>query len=190
MRAVTHGRCLMIDEADKAPLEVVAVLKSLVEDGEMRLADGRIIGRDIPIHPDFRMFVLANRPGFPFLGNDFFREIGDCFASHAIPNPDLASEKSLLVSYAPEVSPAVIHKLATAFSHLRKLSDAGDITYPYSTREAVAAVKHISKYPQDGMVDALMNVLHFDTYDENLYSQVSAPPPSLLHEHCTSGPLC
>lgn len=26
------------------------------------------------------MFVLANRPGFPFLGNDFFHEIGDVFA--------------------------------------------------------------------------------------------------------------
>ena len=29
---------------------------------------------------DFRMIVLANRPGFPFLGNDFYREIGDVFS--------------------------------------------------------------------------------------------------------------
>lgn len=28
------------------------------------------------IHPDFRMIVLANRPGFPFLGNDFFGTLG------------------------------------------------------------------------------------------------------------------
>ena len=27
-------------------------------------------------HPDFRMVVLANRPGFPFLGNDFFGAMG------------------------------------------------------------------------------------------------------------------
>jgi len=27
-------------------------------------------------HPDFRMIVLANRPGFPFLGNDFFGAMG------------------------------------------------------------------------------------------------------------------
>jgi len=27
-------------------------------------------------HPDFRMMVLANRPGFPFLGNDFFGAMG------------------------------------------------------------------------------------------------------------------
>jgi len=30
----------------------------------------------IVAHPDFRMFVLANRPGFPFLGNDFFGAMG------------------------------------------------------------------------------------------------------------------
>lgn len=45
VRAVTKGRALIIDEADKAPPEVVAVLKSLVEDGELLLADGRKIIR-------------------------------------------------------------------------------------------------------------------------------------------------
>lgn len=30
----------------------------------------------IRMHPDFRMIVLANRPGFPFLGNDFFAAVG------------------------------------------------------------------------------------------------------------------
>ena len=30
----------------------------------------------IPIHSDFRMIVLANRPGFPFLGNDFYAAVG------------------------------------------------------------------------------------------------------------------
>ena len=41
--AVRHGRVLVIDEADKAPLEVVCILKSLAEDGEFTLADGRTI---------------------------------------------------------------------------------------------------------------------------------------------------
>ena len=76
VRSVTLGRVLVIDEADKAPLEVVAVLKGLVQDGEMDLADGRKIvhalpknlseqeaSRFIPIHPDFKLIVLANRPG-------------------------------------------------------------------------------------------------------------------------------
>lgn len=30
----------------------------------------------IIMHPDFRMVVLANRPGFPFLGNDFYGSLG------------------------------------------------------------------------------------------------------------------
>lgn len=30
----------------------------------------------VVMHPDFRMLVLANRPGFPFLGNDFFGALG------------------------------------------------------------------------------------------------------------------
>ena len=33
--AVRHGRVLVIDEADKAPLEVVCILKSLAEDGDL-----------------------------------------------------------------------------------------------------------------------------------------------------------
>ncbi len=53
----------------------------------MQLADGRLIlprkiksdvkeTDIIRLHPDFRMIVLANRPGFPFLGNDFFSALG------------------------------------------------------------------------------------------------------------------
>merc|ERR1719230_2046843 len=45
VRAVRFGRVLVVDEADKAPLEVVVVLKGLAEDGEMTLTDGRRILR-------------------------------------------------------------------------------------------------------------------------------------------------
>ena len=50
------------------------------------------VGNIIPIHPNFRAIVLANRPGFPFLGNDFFAECGDVFSCHVVDNPDPASE--------------------------------------------------------------------------------------------------
>ena len=130
-RAVARpGYILVVDEADKAPTHVTAVLKTLVEDGEMLLTDGRRLvsaqiegasagrtERTIPIHPvrlkppslrqsgtagtdalksvaraglhaqDFRMIVLANRPGFPFLGNDFYREIGDVFSGSVPEGP-------------------------------------------------------------------------------------------------------
>ena len=35
-------------------------------------------------HPDFRMIVLANRPGFPFLGNDFFGSLGNILWIYSI----------------------------------------------------------------------------------------------------------
>ena len=46
VKAAIFGRVLVIDEADKAPTEVVSVLKGLIEDGQMRLSDGRQILRD------------------------------------------------------------------------------------------------------------------------------------------------
>jgi MoxR-like ATPase len=89
VKALMHGRVLVVDEFDKAPTEVVVVLKALLEDGEILLADGRrfvranspMVGIDDnikPIHPTFLVIALANRPGFPFLGNDFFREVNFC----------------------------------------------------------------------------------------------------------------
>ena len=62
----------MVDEADKAPTYVTAVLRNLLEDGQMVLGDGRRIVSSlsktakeecIVIHRNFRMIVLANRPG-------------------------------------------------------------------------------------------------------------------------------
>jgi hypothetical protein len=71
-----------------------------MEDGEMALSDGRTLsatatgsqsnGKNnsssssstdssstsssvVPINPDFRLWTLVNRPGYPFHGNDFFR---------------------------------------------------------------------------------------------------------------------
>jgi len=43
VRAVKYGHVLIVDEADKAPTNVTCILKTLVESGEMHLADGRRI---------------------------------------------------------------------------------------------------------------------------------------------------
>jgi hypothetical protein len=40
--------------------------------------------------------------------------------------------------------------------------------YPYSTREAVAVVKHLQLFPDDGVVNTLENVLAFDNFDPQL----------------------
>jgi hypothetical protein len=113
--------------------------------------------------------VLANRPGRLFHGNDFYAEVGDCFSTYVIPNPDLESEIKLLQSYAPNVDVSLLRRIAASFNDLRHMFENGDITYPYSTREAVAVAKHIERFPNDDTVETLHNVLDLDSFDEYLY---------------------
>ncbi|XP_066093875.1 von Willebrand factor A domain-containing protein 8 isoform X2 [Saccopteryx bilineata] len=178
VKAVKLGHVLVVDEADKAPTNVTCILKTLVENGEMILADGRRIvansanvhGREnvIVIHPDFRMIVLANRPGFPFLGNDFFGTLGDIFSCHAVDNPKPHSELEMLRQYGPNVPEPVLQKLVAAFGELRSLADQGIINYPYSTREVVNIVKHLQKFPTEGLSSVVRNVFDFDSYNDDM----------------------
>ncbi|XP_028405498.1 LOW QUALITY PROTEIN: von Willebrand factor A domain-containing protein 8-like [Dendronephthya gigantea] len=216
VQALKFGHVLVIDEADKAPINVTCVLKTLVESGEMILGDGRRVlpagylhhpppDDVIEIHPDFRVIVLANRPGFPFLGNDFFGAMGDIFSCHAINNPDKESEMELLKQYGPDVAHSVLAMLVNAFSELRQMADLGEIAYPYSTRELVNIVKHLQVYPEDGLGQVVRNVFDFDSYhpdaqktvlstlrkhgipvgvtvkDVKLSKEFPLPSPSLVH---------
>eukprot|EP00965_Chrysotila_dentata_P180806 5968402-Pleurochrysis_carterae.AAC.1 len=62
----------------------------------MLLPDGRKVTpkgsppseNTLPIGENFRAIVLANRPGYPFFGNDFFRECGDVLSCHVVEPPD------------------------------------------------------------------------------------------------------
>ncbi|KAI9009541.1 AAA domain-containing protein [Gaertneriomyces semiglobifer] len=181
VRAVKNGRILVVDEADKAPVHITSILKSLAESGEMVLADGRRIRppphagetidhkRDVITHPDFRMIVLANRPGYPFLGNDFFGSIGEVFSCHAVENPDTASELSLLRQAAPAVDPMTLEKLVHAFGDLRQAFDNGLVSYPYSLRELMNIVKHMQAYPDDPLDQILRNVFDFDVHRKDFF---------------------
>uniref|UniRef100_A0A3Q3JAA7 von Willebrand factor A domain-containing protein 8 n=1 Tax=Monopterus albus TaxID=43700 RepID=A0A3Q3JAA7_MONAL len=188
VKAVKLGHILVIDEADKAPTNVTCILKTLVESGEMILADGRRIisgtnvnGRpnSIVMHPDFRMLVLANRPGFPFLGNDFFGALGDIFSCHAVDNPKPQAELAMLKQYGPNVPDATLQKLVAAFAELRSMADQGTITYPYSTREVVNIVKHLQKFPDEGLANVVRNVFDFDSYNKDMREVLI----EALHKH-------
>jgi hypothetical protein len=155
----------VLDEADKAPLEVVCVLKAIVEDGRLTLHNNSEIGTDIPIHPDFKMVVLANRAGYPFLGNNFLQECGDIFSCYVVDNADVESEKALLKYYAPDISEEVVTQLVDSFAHLRNLVSEGVLSYPYSTRELVNVTKHLQRFPNDSIPQALRNTFDFDQYN-------------------------
>ena len=66
---------------------------------------------------------------------------------HVIDNVDRLSELELLRSYGPDVPDVLLAKLADAFAELRTLNEQGTLTYPYSTRELVAVVKHLQAWP-------------------------------------------
>ncbi|RNF26831.1 putative heat shock protein HslVU, ATPase subunit HslU [Trypanosoma conorhini] len=204
VKAVQRGHCLVVDEIDKAPVEVVQVLKGLVEDHEMRLRDGRQIrgpraramaaGGDagetanvIAMHPDFRIIVLANPPGFPFHGNDFYRECGDLFASYVMGNPDALSQLRVLKAYGPSIPDALLVRLIGAFQRLQESFEEGHLTYPFSLRELIAVVKHMAAFPHDGIYDALNNVFNFDARNENTLHLVRQVLHLHLHPLMTAG---
>eukprot|EP00088_Acartia_fossae_P010900 TRINITY_DN15467_c2_g1_i2.p1 TRINITY_DN15467_c2_g1~~TRINITY_DN15467_c2_g1_i2.p1 ORF type:complete len:537 (+),score=101.70 TRINITY_DN15467_c2_g1_i2:81-1613(+) len=188
VQAVKSGNILVIDEADKAPTNVTCILKSLIESNHMILSDGRRIvppyssetgDNIIKMHPDFRMLVLANRPGFPFLGNDFFGSLGDLFSTHAIDNPSMESELAMLKQYGPDVSDDIMRRLVKTFSELRTMADDGQIQYPYSTREVVNIVKHLQQFPDDGLGNVVRNVFDFDSYSKEVRETLT----EVLHKH-------
>ena len=161
------------------------MLKGLREDGLLRLADGRRIiderkygspqqsaaalpSSDVSLHKDFRVIVLCNKPSWPFHGNDFYREMGDCFSTHVLQNPDYDSEMALVAQHAPNVPFHVRRKLVETFTALRQVVDEGELAYPYSTRELVNVARHLAQYPRESIGRALGNVFDFDTFDSNV----------------------
>ncbi|KAL3796256.1 hypothetical protein HJC23_008576 [Cyclotella cryptica] len=175
VRAAKYGRILVLDEADKAPVEVVALLKGLIEDGQLSLPDGRVLCHDhssdpdiISIHPDFRIWTLTNPAGFPFHGNDLAREMADVFSCHQVPPMDMESHRRVLKSYGPKVEVHLIEKIVETWEELRNAHKKGIISYPFSLREAVAVVKHLNAFPNDGIKEAVENVVSFDRLDTSL----------------------
>ncbi|CAK9044201.1 unnamed protein product [Durusdinium trenchii] len=112
------------------------------------------------------MIVLANRPGHPFLGNDFYRVCGDVLDYHAVEYLDVTSELQLLRSIAPSISEATLETLSKLFRELRRLTDGGEITYPYSTRELVKMVAHAQSFQGDTLESLAADVFSFDAFDD------------------------
>lgn len=185
VRAIKNGHVLVVDEADKAPTHVTCILKTLVESGQMILSDGRRIVTSLPqnvpdpanyilTHPEFRIIVLANRPGFPFLGNDFFGALGDLFSSHAVDNPTRKSEINMLKQYGPDVPEGMIRKLVGVFGELRVMADQGLVNYPYSTREVVNIVKHLQVILV--FVEIFIQILILDYHCRNIRNRIWRTP--------------
>ena len=119
------------------------------------------------MHPDFRLIALANRPGYPFLGNDIYQEAGDCFSVHVIASPPPREVMQMLSSYAPSMPEFILRRCVAAFQELHQSYLDEVLTYPYSVRELVGVVRHFEAFPDDGISEALNNVLSLDTLAGN-----------------------
>ncbi|KAH9929971.1 AAA domain-containing protein [Amylocystis lapponica] len=185
LRAIALGRVIIIDEADKAAEHVVAIFRSLAGHGQLTLTDGRRVRRqrerdgDIVVHPSFRLILLANRPGYPFLGNHFLQVLGDNFSCHSVTNPDMLSERKLLSQLAPDLGEDLILRLVAAFQDLRHAYDSGTLTYPYSLRELINIVRHLEAYPDDSLETTIRNVFDFDVYKPDTIEKLA----SILDHH-------
>ena len=192
VRAAKYGRVLVVDEADKAPVEVVALMKGLIEDGELILPDGRILRLEadesrsnvLHVHPDFRVWALANPATYPFHGNDISGEMSDIFSCHTVPALDAESQRRILRSYGPNLSETTVDKIVGVWQDLRKAHEKGQMSYPFSVREAVSVVKHMNKFPRDGLEGALENVLAFDRTEKGTWKLLS----EILSRHGLSVP--
>ncbi|CAB3401465.1 unnamed protein product [Caenorhabditis bovis] len=187
VKAARSGQILVIDEADKAPLHVVAILKNLLDTGCLVLGDGRTLKPSnrlseadrndagvVPIHSAFRIIMLANRPGFPFLGNNLFAVLGDLFAIHMIDHPSRSSELEMIRKYGPNVDESILNKLLTIFNELRDKTDQGLLQYPYSTRELVNIVRHCNDFPDDPLPEVARNVFDFDVYNDDTIATIES----------------
>ena len=77
----------------------------------------------------------------------------------------------------------VLASLTAAFAELRQLAESGSISHPYSMREAVATARHLEKYPDDSVPDALANAVAFEAFDAPLRELLA----SVFEKHGVSG---
>jgi hypothetical protein len=113
----------------------------------------------------FRRHVYPTKP---ISGNDLAREMADVFSCHQVPPMDMDSHRRILKTYGPEVNDDLIDKIVNIWDELRNAHKKGIIAYPFSLREAVAVVKHLNAFPNDGIKEAVENVISFDRLDTSL----------------------
>jgi hypothetical protein len=71
--------------------------------------------------------------------------VASYFSRLLTPSPLASSLLDHDQDYAPSVPVNLLRLLVAAFSDLRRMVEEGSLLYPYSTRELVNIVRHLSK---------------------------------------------
>lgn len=111
---------------------------------------------------------------FTYTGNDLAREMSDVFSCHHVPAMDIDSNRRILRSYGPNVNTKQIDEIVHAWEKLRIAHEKGTVVYPFSLREAVGVIKHLNKFPNDGIQEAVENVISFDRFDTSLVKRLNS----------------
>jgi hypothetical protein len=150
---MTHGGILLLDEMHK-PLEGISVINNILQNGEYRMADGRVIKYD-----KTKSWVIGtmNPVKPPYRGEPPSGELSSRFGTTLQVNylPPM-EERALLSILFPGVDKDTVRKLVSIANDLRKVYPEV-LPLPIAPRTLLHIAEHISRFPWDDPADIFMN---------------------------------
>ncbi|MCX5787514.1 MAG: AAA family ATPase [Elusimicrobia bacterium] len=149
LRWMQEGGVLLLDEMHK-PLEGIAVLNNVLQNGEYRLPDGRIVKYD-----KTKSWVIGtmNPVKPPYKGEPPSGELSSRFGMTLdVKYLPAEEEAALLRIFFDKVDPALIEKLVAIANELRK-SYPDVLPLPIAPRTLLHIVEHIQRFPKDSVTD-------------------------------------
>jgi MoxR-like ATPase len=149
LRWMTEGGILLLDEMHK-PLEGIAVLNNILQNGEYRMPDGRIIKYDKK-----KSWVIGtmNPVKPPYKGEPPSGELSSRFGmTLEVKYLPADEEAALLDIFYSKVPRTVLEKLVAIANDLRKVYP-DILPLPIAPRTLMHIVEHAARYPNDSIVD-------------------------------------
>ena len=149
LRWMTEGGVLLLDEMHK-PLEGIAVLNNILQNGEYRLPDGRVIKYDKK-----KSWVIGtmNPVKPPYKGEPPSGELSSRFGmTLEVKYLPADEEAALLGIFYSKVPRIVLEKLVAIANDLRKVYP-DILPLPIAPRTLMHIVEHAARYPGDSIVD-------------------------------------
>ena len=149
LRWMQEGGVLLLDEMHK-PLEGIAVLNNVLQNGEYRLPDGRVVKYD-----KTKSWVIGtmNPVKPPYKGEPPSGELSSRFGMTLdVKYLPAEEEVALLRIFFDKVDPALIEKLVAIANELRK-AYPDVLPLPIAPRTLLHIVEHIQRFPKDSVTD-------------------------------------
>ncbi|OGR59137.1 MAG: hypothetical protein A2X36_15175 [Elusimicrobia bacterium GWA2_69_24] len=149
LRWMIAGGILLLDEMHK-PLEGIAILNNILQNGEYRLPDGRVIKYD-----KSKSWVIGtmNPVKPPYKGEPPSGELSSRFGMTLevkyLP-PD--EEAALLRIFYGAVDPKLVETLVAIANELRKAYPE-TLPLPIAPRTLLHIVEHVQRFPKDSVAD-------------------------------------